>query len=121
MEREPEELERALHGARARVLADLDAVGLADAETVSLVEEAVASRRWWVEQWPEGAGYVAGLVAQDVQDAFLERRGRWPLCPVCDEPHALSVEPELGEDPHWVCEARGAVLAPVGALAEVAR
>lgn len=98
------------------MLADLTARDVAQAQIVSLVEDAVSRRRWWLEQWPEGAEFVAGLVAQDVQDALLETYGRWPLCPDCDEPHALAVEPELGPDPHWVCEARGAVVAPVGAL-----
>ncbi|MFF9630687.1 hypothetical protein [Streptomyces fradiae] len=113
---EPGPLEQALHAARALVLADLTARDVAEAEIVSLVEDAVAGRRWWVEQWPEGAGYVAGLVAQD---ALLERYGRWPLCPVCDagDPHALDVEPELGPDPHWVCGRAGVVVAPVGGLA----
>jgi hypothetical protein len=112
-------LEEALHAARALILADLAAVDVADAEVVSLVEDAVAQRRWWVEQWPDGAGFVAGLVAQDVQDVFMERYGRWPLCPRCMEnPHALAVEPELGPDPHWVCEAAGTVVAPVGSLKE---
>ncbi|MFE2634170.1 hypothetical protein ACFXKX_05730 [Streptomyces scopuliridis] len=114
-------LEQALHAARALVLADLAAGDVARAEVVSLVEDSVSHRRWWVEQWPEGVAYVAGLVAQDVQDALLERYGRWPLCPVCaeaepDEPHALEVEPELGPDPHWVCGKAGVVVAAVGAL-----
>lgn len=111
-------LEQALHGARALVLADLVASGVAEAEIVSLVEDAVSHRRWWVEQWPAGVGFVAGLVAQDVQDALLERYGRWPLCPVCVtvEPHALEVEPELGADPHWVCAKEAVVVAPVGGL-----
>jgi hypothetical protein len=110
------DLEAALHAARALVLADLSARGVADAEVVSLVEDAVTQRRWWVQQWPEGVGFVAGLIAQDVQDTLLERYGRWPLCPRCEEPHALAVEPELGPDPHWVCESRGTVVAPVGRL-----
>ncbi|MDT9682078.1 hypothetical protein RND61_08320 [Streptomyces sp. TRM76323] len=111
-------VEQALHAARALVLADLSARDVAEAEIVSLVEDAVAGRRWWVEQWPEGLPYVAGLIAQDVQDALLERYGRWPLCPVCDSgaPHALDVEPELGPDPHWVCGRAGVVVAPVGGL-----
>lgn len=111
-------LEQALHAARALVLADLAARDVADAAVVSLVEDAVTHRRWWVEQWPEGVEYIAGLVAQDVQDALLERHGRWPLCPVCDagDPHALDVEPELGPDPHWVCAKAGVVVAPVGGL-----
>ncbi len=114
----PDTLEQALHAARALVLADLTAREVAEAEIVSLVEDAVAQRRWWVEQWPDGVTFVAGLVAQDVQDALLERYGRWPLCPVCDsgDPHALDVEPELGPDPHWVCGRAGVVVAPVGSL-----
>ncbi|MEV8020834.1 hypothetical protein AB0O76_31775 [Streptomyces sp. NPDC086554] len=111
-------LEQALHAARALVIADLVAREVAEAEVVSLVEEAVAHRRWWVEQWPDGVEYVAGLVAQDVQDSLLERYGRWPLCPVCGsgDPHALDVEPELGPDPHRVCGKAGVVVAPVGGL-----
>lgn len=111
-------LEQALHAARALVLADLAARQVADAGVVSLVEDALTHRRWWVEQWPEGIAYVAGLVAQDVQDALLERYGRWPLCPVCDagDPHALDVQPELGPDPHWVCAKAGVRVARVGGL-----
>ncbi len=118
--------EEVLHGARALVLADLTARGGAYGggevaahlpEAVSLLEDALSRRRWWLEQWADGADYVAGLLAQDVQDALMERYGRWPLCPVCEEPHALAVEPELGADPHWVCEARGEVVAPLGSLA----
>ncbi|MGR8009904.1 hypothetical protein [Streptomyces hypolithicus] len=119
MDATPLPLEQALHAARARVMADLAARHVADAGIVSLVEDAVAHRRWWAEQWPEGVAYVTGLVAQDVQDALLDRHGRWPLCPVCsdEEPHALEVEPELGADPHWVCAKATVVVAPVGALA----
>lgn len=111
-------LEQALHAARALVLADLVAGEVAEADIVSMVEESVVQRRWWVAQWPQGAEYVAGLVAQDVQDALLERYGRWPLCPVCEggDPHALEVEPELGADPHWVCHQAGVKVAAVGAL-----
>ncbi|MCA1223978.1 hypothetical protein [Streptomyces sp. 8L] len=111
-------LEQSLHAARALVMADLTASDVAGAETVSLVEESVAHRRWWVEQWPDGAPYLASLVAQDVQDAVLERYGRWPLCPVCgaDDPHALEVEPELGADPHWVCAKAAVIVARVGEL-----
>jgi hypothetical protein len=111
-------LEHVLHTARARVLADLVAVEVADADVVSLVEDSVVQRRWWIEQWPDGAAFVAGLVAQDVQDALLERYGRWPLCPVCGsgDPHALEVEPELGPDPYWVCHQAGVKVAAVGSL-----
>jgi hypothetical protein len=109
-------LEAVMHGARARVLADLAARDVADAGIVSLLEDAVSTRRWWLQQWPDGAEFVPGLLAQDVQDALMETHGRWPLCPRCAEPHALAVEPELGADPHWVCEARGEAVAAVGSL-----
>jgi hypothetical protein len=110
------DLEVALHAARAKVLADLAARRVADQDVVSLMEDAVAHRRWWVGQWPDGVEFVTGLIAQDIQDALLERHGRWPLCPSCLDPHALEVEPELGADPHWVCANSGAVVAPVGRL-----
>ena len=110
-----------LLAARALVLHDLAAYGMDTATTVSLVDEVLTSRRWWVDQWPEGAAYVACLVAQDVQEALLETVGRWPLCcshgPADEvEPHELRVSPDLGEDPHWVCEEVGAVVAAVGDL-----
>jgi hypothetical protein len=110
----------ALLSARALVLHDLVARGLDSARTVSLVDDVLTVRRWWVEQWPDGAAYVACLVAQDVQEALLESVGRWPLCGLPhdenNEPHELRVTPDLGEDPHWVCEEHGCVVAPVGAL-----
>lgn len=111
-------LEQSLHTARALVLEDLAASQVAAADVVSMVEDSVVQRRWWVEQWPEGAEFVAGLVAQDVQDALLERHGRWPLCPVCGsgDPHALEVEPELGPAPHWVCHQAGVKVAAIGSL-----
>lgn len=105
--------------ARALVLRDLESTGVADPQTVSLLEDAVAQREWWVQQWAEGRDFVVGLVAQDVQDGLLDRKGRWPLCTACDreEPHALYVSPDLGgPDPHWVCEDSGIVVAPIGRL-----
>ena len=105
--------------ARARILHDLQSCGCADAAAVSIVEDAVAKRRWWVEQWPEGAAYVAGQIAQDVQDALLDNVGRWPLCRACptgSDVHELRIKPELGENPHWVCEKAGVVVAALGAL-----
>ncbi|MBY8878854.1 hypothetical protein [Actinacidiphila acidipaludis] len=115
-EPDPRSLEAVMHAARALVLADLAARDVAEAGIVSLLEDAVSKRRWWLQQWPDGAAFVPGLLAQDVQDALMETHGRWPLCPHCEEPHALAVEPELGEDPHWVCEARGEAVAAVGSL-----
>ncbi|HEY9565910.1 MAG TPA: hypothetical protein VIR30_19260 [Nocardioides sp.] len=108
-----------LLSARATVMRDLEATGIASAEIVSLLEDAVSERRWWAEQWPQGAVYVGGLVAQDVQDALLEKVGRWPLCTQCedDDTHPLYIQPELGgPDPHWVCEHSGTVIAPLGGL-----
>ena len=109
-----------LFDARARVLADLQAQQLATAPAVSALEDAVAQRKWWVEQWPEGETYIAGLVAQDVQDALFETVGRWPLCRECGEQapeHALYIQPDLGgPDPVWVCEESGDVVAPLGGL-----
>ncbi len=111
--------------ARASVLADLQARGVADAATVSALDAACSQRRWWIEQWPEGAPYVAGLIAQDVQDALVDSRGRadraglWPLCQHCaDLPlHALHIEPDLGgPDPAWVCDESGTVVADLGRL-----
>ncbi len=109
--------------ARALVLHDLEVTCSADAESVSALEESVTTRRWWASQWEEGKAYVAGLVAQDVQDALLDRVGRWPICRVCDgnadswDPHALYIHPELGgPDPTWVCEKSGIAVAPLGAL-----
>jgi hypothetical protein len=107
-----------LFGARARVLDDLGSTGATDAATVSAVEEAVSARRWWAEQWPDGLAYVAGLIAQDVQDHLLSTSGRWPLCPVCpDATHALYIHPEIGgPDPVWRCEVTDRDVAPLGGL-----
>lgn len=106
--------ERALHTARAAVLRDLDATGYCDPMTASLVDEAISDRRWWVEQWPDGAAYLTCLVAQDVADALLAKVGRWPCCVVHEE-EPLVIEPALGQDPHWVCGHCGTI-ASVGAL-----
>lgn len=104
--------------ARALVLHDLQARGFADAGSVSILEDAVAGRGWWVDQWREGTPFVAGLVAQDVQDALTDRTTRWPRCTACDltAEHALHIEPDLGADPHWVCEESGIVVAALGCL-----
>ena len=109
-----------IFGARALVLADLQSRGCATPEAVSVLEDAMAQRTWWAEQWPAGAPYVAGLVAQDVQDALFETAGRWPVCLDCGEHapvHALYIQPDLGgPDPVWVCEESGDVVAPLGGL-----
>jgi hypothetical protein len=109
----------ALMTARALVLHDLEVTRAANPETVSALEAAVTTRRWWTSQWAEGKAYVAGLIAQDVQDALLDSIGRWPLCRACDNlaPHALYIHPELGgPDPAWVCEHSGIRVAPLGNL-----
>ena len=113
----------ALATARALVLADLTATGATEPDTVSIREDAVAQRRSWVEAWPEGAVFAAGLVAQDVQDALLETRGRWPVCPLCeDATHAVFIAPDRGgPDPTWVCEDSGREVAPLGSLGVVPR
>lgn len=104
--------------ARALVLADLQARGRADSMAVSALEDAVADRTWWAGQWPQGSAYVAGLVAQDVQDALFDTVGRWPLCLGCEgAEHSLYIQPDLGgPDPMWVCEETGTPVAPLGRL-----
>ncbi len=112
-------LDNLVLSARALVLADLVARRQADAVAVSALEEACAARQWWATQWPEGDVYVAGLVAQDVQDALFEKVGRWPTCQACaDGPvHSLYIQPDLGgPDPVWVCEETGEVAAALGHL-----
>lgn len=115
----------ALMTARALVLHDLEVTHAADPASVSALEESLTTRRWWTSQWEEGRTYVAGLIAQDVQDAILDRKGRWPLCHACDgnadssDPHSLYIHPELGgPDPAWVCEQSGVTVAPLGSLAD---
>lgn len=106
--------------ARALVLADLQARRQATPWAVSALEEAMSDRSWWAAQWPEGSVYVAGLVAQDVQDALLGSVGRWPLCEGCEDApeHALYIHPDLGgPDPVWVCEESGQPVARLGGLA----
>lgn len=114
-----------LFEARAKVLRDLESRNLANAAVVSLLEEAMSERAWWAEQWPEGLVYVAGLVAQDVQDALFDgalaaRSQRWPVCRTCPPEvplHSLTISPDLGgPDPVWVCEESGDLVAPLGGL-----
>lgn len=114
-------LDDPLLAARARVLDDLAAQGLVDPHTVSVVEDCVAQRRWWLAQWDAGAQFIGGLVAQDVQDVLFDESRRWPLCDTCPDPveHSLVIEPELGPDPHWVCSHSGSVIAALGRLSAV--
>jgi hypothetical protein len=107
-----------IFSARAQVLADLEARHCATPEAVSALEDAMSQRTWWAEQWPEGEQYVAGLVAQDVQDALFETLGRWPVCVTCPGPeHSLYIQPDLGgPDPMWVCEESDQAVAPLGKL-----
>ncbi|HEY9350909.1 MAG TPA: hypothetical protein VIP75_09475 [Acidothermales bacterium] len=105
--------------ARARVLHDLAARGLDSADVVDVLEDVVTERRWWVGEWPDGESYVAGQVAQDVQDRLLDARiGRWPRCVACDDTdrHELHIDPELGPEPRWRCDKSGIVVAALGEL-----
>lgn len=105
--------------ARAMVLRDLTARGFDTAPAVDVLEDVLAERRWWIQQWPDGADYLAGQIAQDVQDRLLDTQlGRWPRCTACDqtEVHELRISPELGVDPQWICEESGMTVAPLGSL-----
>jgi hypothetical protein len=103
----------------ARARADV-ARDLADPRWDDATDAAVEHRRWWLEQWPDGAPHVLGLLAQDVQEAVHEHDPLWPICPepTCPErgAHPLFVEPDLGPDPFWTCARTGLPVAPVGHL-----
>ena len=81
----------------------------------ALVARCVDGRRWWLQEWPDGAPFLLCLLAQDVQEAVHEQDPLWPLCPEHRD-HALLVEPDLGPDPFWVCPRSGLPVAPVGSL-----
>ncbi len=108
------DVDAALAAARAAVSGDLGRA-LDGATRQELLDGAVAHRTWWLQQWPEGAPHVLGLVAQDVQEAVAEHDPLWPLCPEHAD-HPLHVEPDLGPDPFWVCARSGLPVAPVGGL-----
>jgi hypothetical protein len=81
-----------------------------------VVERCAGERRWWVEQWADGAPFLLCLLAQDVQEAVNGSADpKWPLCLEHGD-HALVVEPDLGTDPFWVCERSGLPVAAVGFL-----
>ena len=109
------DVEVALADARARLLHDLIATACDQAACVDVLDDAVHERRAWVEHWPDGAAFVACLVAQDLKEGLADVHGRWPLC-TAGESHELQVEPDLGDDPHWVCESCATVVARIGAL-----
>ena len=106
-----------LLAARALLLHDLAACEITAAGVVELLEDVVEQRRWWVASWPQGGDVVAGQLAQDLQERLLDEAGRrWPECPLHDGTHELRIDPDLGPDPHWVCDDAGAVVAPLGQL-----
>jgi hypothetical protein len=110
-----QDVDNALAEARARVLHDLSATMATSPDVIDLLDDAVHRRREWVQPWPEGAQFLTCLVAQDVQEALTESVGRWPQCRQNGE-HTLHVEPDLGEDPHWVCENCKGVAGRIGRL-----
>jgi len=105
----------ALADARVRLLHDLAATTQTTPLLVDVLEHALTERKQWVKPWPEGAAFIACLVAQDLQEALEGVHGRWPRCRA-DGSHQLRVEPDLGEDPHWVCEDCSSRVAEVGGL-----
>jgi len=84
------------------------------------VAAAVEHRRWWLAQWADGAPYVLGLLAQDVQEAVHAHDPLWPACLETSCPERLAqpmfVEPDLGPDPFWTCHRTGLPVAAVGQL-----
>ena len=106
----------ALQAAYDAVQHDLQATGSWDAATEELLADSARHREWWLGQWPEGAAFVTGLLAQDVQERVHEARNRqWPVCPEHAD-HPLFVEPDLGADAFWVCHRTGLPCAPIGCL-----
>lgn len=107
--------EQAMQRAAEAVGRDLPSAAY-DAALASAVEQ----RRWWLSQWEDGAPYVLGLLAQDLQEAVQADDADWPACPEPTCPavgaHALFVEPDLGADPFWTCHRTGLPVAPVGQL-----
>jgi hypothetical protein len=111
-----EPIDEALSEARARLVHDLSSTKADQPRCVDVVDGVVHERRSWLEQWPDGAAFITCLVAQDVKEELAGVIGRWPQCPTTPG-HELQVEPDLGEDPHWVCEDCALPVARVGELA----
>ncbi len=107
----------ALLRARALVLRDIVACGADVHGIVDVLDAAVREREWWVQRWPEGIEFLAGQVAQDVQDRLVDTEGRWPPCPQHPD-EALQLEPPMGADPHWIC---GRGCGEIAALGELPR
>jgi hypothetical protein len=108
-------VDEALADARARLLHDLAATTPTTPAVVDVLEDVLTERRSWAAPWPDGAAFLTCLVAQDLQESLAEIIGRWPNCRL-DGGHQLHVEPDLGENPRWVCESCAAVAAPIGGL-----
>jgi len=105
----------ALLRARALVLHDIVACRADVPGIVDVLDAAVHEREWWVRKWPEGAQYLAGQVAQDVQDHLVDTEGRWPPCPLHAE-EALQLEPPMDADPRWICGLGCGEIAALGTL-----
>ena len=54
-------------------------------------------------------------LSMNIPFAIAPSVGRWPRCRTNGD-HTLHVEPDLGEDPSWVCENCSAIVAAVGEL-----
>ena len=108
-------IDDALTDTRARLLHDLSATTQTTPLVIDALEDALSKRREWAKPWPEGASFITCLVAQDLQEALEGAHGRWPPCRL-DGTHQLRVEPDLGEDPRWVCEDCVSVVGPIGSL-----
>lgn len=108
-------VDEALALARSRLLSDMASTMRTTPEVVDILDGVLEERRNWATPWPEGAAFLTCLVAQDVQEALAGVVGRWPACRMNGD-HQLHVEPDLGEDPRWVCEDCAVAAAPVGGL-----
>lgn len=102
--------------AASSLQSDLEHTGRWSERSRDALAAALAGRREWVAAWPQGADFVPGLVAQDLQESLHADVDRdWPTCPEHGD-HALFIEPDLGADPFWVCEVSGLPVAPIGGL-----